>query len=423
MRILALVTAGFGGHGGIAKFNRDLLTALALHPECSELVAFPRVMAEDAGALPPRLSWRVDGLGGRFRYSRAVMRLALGARGGPGEGQGPAGAGGRGFDLILCGHINLVPVAWLACWVAGPRGRAGAGIGRNGDGSKAKGSYPPLVLIIHGIEAWRPRCRRRGDFLLSRIDAVVSVSDLTWRRFAGWAPVKNKPSYVLPNCADLAHFRPGPKSDSLMDRYGLRGRPVLMTVARLRAGERYKGIDEVLALMPSLVGEVPELCYVIGGEGTDRRRLMAKARWLGLSVRDMGSLRAERGSGGVGTAGWNVVFTGHIVEEEKADHYRLADAFVMPGWGEGFGIVYLEALACGIPVVGSKLDASREVLEGCESAFLVDPREPEEIREGIQSALGCPRGRVPAWVRSFSEENFSEQARRLLDELRKQFGV
>ena len=74
-----------------------------------------------------------------------------------------------------------------------------------------------------------------------------------------------------------------------------------------------------------------------------------------------------------------VTFTSVVPEAEKADHYRLADAFVMPGRGEGFGIVYLEAMACGIPVLGSRLDAGREALRQGELGILVDPDDRDAL--------------------------------------------
>jgi glycosyltransferase involved in cell wall biosynthesis len=86
----------------------------------------------------------------------------------------------------------------------------------------------------------------------------------------------------------------------------------------------------------------------------DRRCLQEKARSLGVHGR--------------------VVFAGYVPESEKADHYRLADAYVMPGRGEGFGIVYLEALACGVPVVASEVDGSREAVREGALGILVDPR-------------------------------------------------
>ncbi|PWT74379.1 MAG: glycosyltransferase, partial [Chloroflexi bacterium] len=87
----------------------------------------------------------------------------------------------------------------------------------------------------------------------------------------------------------------------------------------------------------------------------------------------------------------NVVFAGAIPEAEKVDYYNLADAFVMPGRGEGFGIVYLEALACGVPVVGSILDGSKEALLDGKLGQLVNPNDPASIRNGITQALASTK--------------------------------
>src|SRR5206468_10307454 len=174
---------------------------------------------------------------------------------------------------------------------------------------------------------------------------------------------------------DLSKYGPGPKPPHLIERYRLSGRRVITTLARLRADERYKGIDEVLEVMPSLVREMPDLVYLILGDGDDRCRLESKTRTLGMDS--------------------HVVFAGYISEEEKVAHYRLADAFVMPGRGEGFGIVYLEAMACGVPVVASKADASREAVLNGQLGLLVDPENPQEIRAAIKEALKRPRGVQP----------------------------
>ena len=71
-----------------------------------------------------------------------------------------------------------------------------------------------------------------------------------------------------------------------------------------------------------------------------------------------------------------VIFTGYIPESEKIAHYNLADVYVMPSTGEGFGIVLLEAVACGVPVVGSRVDGSREALLDGQLGRLVDPGNP-----------------------------------------------
>src|SRR5205823_13994683 len=114
------------------------------------------------------------------------------------------------------------------------------------------------------------------------------------------------------------------------------------------------------------------ISYLIVGDGPDRRRLEQKAHQLGVEKR--------------------VVFAGRTSEEEKPDHYRLADAYVMPSSGEGFGIVFLEALACGIPVIGSKVDGSRDALLDGRLGILVNPTDPAELRAAIVQTLAQKGG-------------------------------
>jgi glycosyltransferase involved in cell wall biosynthesis len=180
----------------------------------------------------------------------------------------------------------------------------------------------------------------------------------------------------------------------LLQRYGLTGKTVLLTLSRLSPTDNYKGIDEVMELLPALAQQIPGIAYLIVGEGDDRKRLETKARSLGIADR--------------------VVFAGFIPENEKADHYRLADAYVMPGWGEGFGIVYLEALACGIPVLGSKLDGSREALRNGELGILVDPHDRDDLWRGLLEVLKRPRGVSPPGLGYFSLENFERRCHALI---------
>jgi glycosyltransferase involved in cell wall biosynthesis len=81
----------------------------------------------------------------------------------------------------------------------------------------------------------------------------------------------------------------------------------------------------------------------------------------------------------------HVIFTGFIPESELADHYRLTDLYVMPSTGEGFGIVYLESLACGRPCLVGDQDASPEAIDGGRLGFVVPPRDSDRIAEAILS--------------------------------------
>jgi glycosyltransferase involved in cell wall biosynthesis/ADP-heptose:LPS heptosyltransferase len=356
MKIFALVTDAFGGQGGIAKFNRDLLSALCGQPEVEKVVAIPRLIPESPGKLPEKLEFVAGSAGGKIRFALAVLKSAI---------------ANRESQIILCGHINLLPLAFIARWFC----RA------------------PIVLVVHGIDAWQPTGSWLVNRLVRKIDAVVAVSDFTRQKFLAWAQPEHAREFILPNCVDLAQFAPGPKDTALLDRYGLRDRTVLLTVARLSAQEKYKGIDEVLEVLPALAQQIPNVSYLIVGDGSDRARLAAKAAQLGV---------AER-----------VVFAGWIPGAETVAHYRLADAFVMPGHGEGFGIVYLEALASGVPVLASTADASAEVVRDCELATVAPPDRPDEIRAGIFRALKMSRGAVPARVREFSTEKFNDRCAKI----------
>jgi phosphatidylinositol alpha-1,6-mannosyltransferase len=352
----------FGGLGGIAQYNQDVLRALDAAPEVSEIVAAPRRMPLAPGSLPAKLSYITGGLRNRVAYIGAIIQLLR---------------KDSRYDLVCCGHIRLLPMAFLAKMITGA----------------------PLLLIIYGVDAWDPIKSKITGYFLSKIDFIISISEITKQRFLQWSHLTRKKCFILPNAVTQRHYGAGAKSEELVERYGLSGKTVLMTLGRLAAEEKYKGFDEVLDLLPALAKQIPEIAYLIVGDGDDRGRLEAKASSLGVGDR--------------------VVFAGFIPEAEKADHYRLADVFVMPGRGEGFGFVFLEALACGIPVVGSKLDGSREALRGGALGILVDPGRPDEIQSGILEALKRPRGVIPEGLNYFSFENFEQRCHQILQHVLK----
>jgi glycosyltransferase involved in cell wall biosynthesis len=360
MRIFVLVTDAFGGHGGIARFNRDLLKALCAHPDCTEVVALPRIVSAVPGPLPEKLNYVADGVNHKFKYVLTALKTAF---------------KNSNFDLIFCGHIHLLPLAsFLQTWI-----------------------QSPIVLVLYGVDVWKPVRRWLSYLFIKKVHSVISISEFTKQKFLEWASCRGISGYTLHPAIERNDYGAGLENGILRERYGLKGKKVMMTLGRLSAADQYKGLDEVLELMPELVEEVPNITYLIAGDGTDRTRLEKKAKSLGVSDR--------------------VIFTGHVLEAEKADHYRLADAFVMPGRGEGFGIVYLEAMACGVPVVASKADGSREALRNGELGILVDPDKPEEIKAGILEALKRPRGVVPDGLDYFSYSNFEKRCHEILNQI------
>lgn len=359
MRTLALVTDAFGGFGGISKFNRDLLTSLCDLAECDEIVALPRLASEELGTIPGKLTYLLNGIGGKLKYSLATLVAILTK---------------RPFDLVICGHINLLPLAWLCSVITGGR----------------------LLLVVHGIDAWKPTGSWLANNLVDRIDFFISVSDFTRQKFCEWSGVEQDKGFILPNCIEVEKFGLRDKNYVLVERYRLGGKKVIMTLGRMSSSERYKGFDEILEVLPELALVIPEIAYLIVGDGDDRARLQQKAVKLGV---------AER-----------VIFTGRISEEEKADHYRLADVFAMPGRGEGFGIVYLEAMACGVPVIASDCDGSREAVLGGKLGLLVDPASSEQLQENIIKALKKPIG-IPEELGYFYVNKFSQRLHAIIGKI------
>lgn len=359
MRVLALVPDAFGGRGGIAQFCRDMSLAISGYPACSTIVVLPRSVVDKSASTPTGVVFRARSAGSKARYLLAVLRETFGSR----------------FDVVICGHINLLPLA--------------AGV--------AATHRARLALVLYGIEAWEAHRSPLVRSCLRQVELFIPISEFTWSRFDAWAKRGEAVRAVIPCCVDLTRFVPGRRRQDLIDAYGLEDACVIMTLARLAGRERYKGIDEVLECLPMLIHERPNLRYLIVGEGSDRHRLEAKAAKLGIRE--------------------HVVFAGYIAEHEKPDHYRLADVFAMPGRGEGFGIVFLEALACGIPVVASRADGSRETVRNGLLGAAVDPQQPDEIMAAIRDGLARGVGTVPGGLSYFASSAFERRWHDALDRL------
>ncbi len=358
MKVLMFLHDAYGGHGGIARNNRDVLDALASDPRVGHIAALPRILGQGTEPIPAKVDWRTAAAGGLRAYLAESLRVIAAQR----------------FDLVIAAHIRLLPAAYAAALAAGA----------------------PLWLFIYGIDAWEKPRNPLLAVLARRCDKVVSISRVTTERFQSWAHLPADRCSLLPCTVDLDRFRPGPRDEALAARYGIEGRRVLFTFGRLVSEQRAKGMDGVMQALPRLAAEYPDLVYLIGGDGPDRPRLAARAKALGVADR--------------------VVFAGRIAEEEKVAHYRLADAYVMPSRGEGMGIVILEALAAGVPAMASAKDGSREALLDGKLGPLVDPDDEESVIAGIRAVLARPRGR-PEGLGYFSLESFRRRMSRLLDEV------
>lgn len=247
--------------------------------------------------------------------------------------------------LIISTHLNFAPLArWLKKHLA-----------------------IPYWVSLHGIEAWGVQ-RTDRSLAVFNADRLLPVSRFTRDAVAKEQDIPLDRFRVVPNTIDSARFNIGKKAAYLQKRYGLwEEQRVIVTVGRLNSAEAYKGHDRILRVLAEIRGQVPDLRYIIIGDGDDRPRLEQLARSKGV---------AEL-----------VIFAGKVPANELNDHYNLCDLFAMPSTGEGFGIVFLEALACGKPVLGGNKDASSEALRDGELGVLVNPDDRSELRGTIVSIL------------------------------------
>ncbi|MBE9065778.1 glycosyltransferase [Leptolyngbya cf. ectocarpi LEGE 11479] len=278
---------------------------------------------------------------------------------------------------LFCGHINLAAmVAQLTRWLR-----------------------VPYIVLTYGKEVWFPLKPAEGKALRAA-EQIWTISrysrDLAWKANR----LDANRLKILPCTVDEQGFTPAISNPTLQQRYALSGARVLMTVARLWKGDPYKGVDVTIRALPAIAKVFPSVKYLVIGRGDDQPRLAQLANDLGV---------AER-----------VIFAGFVANENLVDHYRLADVYVMPSQ-EGFGIVYLEAMACGIPVISGDDDGSADPLQDGRLGWRVPHRDPAAVAAACVEALsGDDRRCEGAWLREqtlaqFSKVALSLQLQQLLD--------
>jgi phosphatidylinositol alpha-1,6-mannosyltransferase len=287
-------------------------------------------------------------------------------------------------DLIICAHVGVAPIGWILKMVFGTR----------------------YWLVLYGIEVWGdlPFLKRRA---LRNANRLVSISRFTLETVKLRNALKNPDAAILPPA--LTDGTPQPERTPRSARPNMT-RPTVLTVGRLAASERYKGHDVVLDAWPQVIKRKPEALYLIVGDGDDRPRLEARVKEMGLSD--------------------SVHFAGSVTAAELHDCYDGCRVFAMPTRteidaptprGEGFGIVFLEAMIHGRPVVGPRDGAPAEFIRSGQHGLLVNPTDPHEIARALielleDEELGNRMGTSGrAWVaENFSYETFCRRLRELL---------
>jgi glycosyltransferase involved in cell wall biosynthesis len=290
---------------------------------------------------------------------------------------------GSRCDTIILSHINMASVG-LAIKLLNPKCR--------------------VVLIAHGIEVWRPLTFFKKIFL-KKCNKIICVSEFTRAEVIRWHSAPPGKCIVINNAIDPFMKLPVDlkKPDDLLKRYGItQDNDVLLTLTRLANTEQYKGYDQVIKSLGKLKNDFPEIRYVLAGKYDDEEKKRIKQL---IALRDVEDL---------------VILTGFISEEELTDHFLMADLFILPSKKEGFGIVFIEALACGLPVICGNTDGSRDAVKQGELGKAIDPDNLPELEAEV---LKCLQNRPSVTERAhlqqkcmsyFNSDNYIEQLENLI---------
>jgi glycosyltransferase involved in cell wall biosynthesis len=231
-----------------------------------------------------------------------------------------------------------------------------------------------VLLIVHGIEVWQ-KLPFLQKLFIRKTDKILSVSQFTKQKIVEHTPIDDSKFCWFPNTFDPYikwpnHFV---KNTSLLQKYGIdENSKILLTVSRLEFYEKYKGYDSVIRTLPALLAKFPNLVYVLIGKADE----FEQKRISNLIT----ELKVEK----------NVKLLGFVPDDALVNHYTMADVFVMPSQKEGFGIVFIEAVLCGLQVIAGNKDGSKEALLQGEVGILIDPDQIDELQNAIINCLENP---------------------------------
>ncbi len=285
-------------------------------------------------------------------------------------------------DLVVLSHLNLSVFALIAKLI----------------NPKLK-----IVIQLHGIESWRELSGIQ-ELLLEKSYQILAVSNYTATVIKNTYPKHQQKIKVFNNSLDPFIEKNIDTSDNAKtfakEQLNIpNGKFVLLTIGRLDSSESYKGYDKTIESL-SFLKHKDFLFYIIGKyDKEEERRVKELIEKYQLTGR--------------------VILKGFVSDDELTSYYRSADVFIMPSKGEGFGLVFIDAMAQGVRVVGGNVDGSVDAISPFKDSILVNPDNIEEIKNAIQRLMDT------AWTENnrielsnqcielFSAKKFENQIERL----------
>jgi glycosyltransferase involved in cell wall biosynthesis len=248
--------------------------------------------------------------------------------------------------VVILSHINLLVAGWMI---------------------KKLSPDTKVILLAHGIEIWHP-LNKQKLMMLHSCDEIISVSMFTMQKVMDLHGIPQNKCAVLNNCIDpFLDAKPDKVRDAvLMQRYNFTQNDIIIfTLTRLSERDRYKGYENVINAIATLKNKHKSLKYLLAGsyDASEKIYIDAMIKRAGLQE--------------------NIILTGFIPDEELPAHFSLADIYIMPSKKEGFGIVFIEAMFYGVPVIAGDEDGSVDALLNGKLGMLI----PTENAKATESAL------------------------------------
>jgi glycosyltransferase involved in cell wall biosynthesis len=316
--------------GGIQQVNRLLLKMLLDFAQDTPGAVEAFSYGDPDDALPAefrsrKLQWHGSGRGRVAMATRMVLRAIEASP-----------------HLLLITHVNLLPLAQLVRGVS---------------------AQTRVALLGHGVEVWKPLARR-ARAQIRAADAIVAPSTYTAEQLIATNGAPRERVSVIAHGLPPGWTAGTPALARAAKDFTA---PLLLTVARLSKADVYKGVGQVIAAMPAITAAHPGARLIVAGDGEDRPRLEELARQKGATAK--------------------VEFRGEVSESALRELYARSSIFVLPSKKEGFGLVFAEAMAFGVPVVAARAGGAVDVVTHGETGLLVSGGEEAEIAGAVSTLL------------------------------------
>lgn len=290
---------------------------------------------------------------------------------------------GLSADLIILTHINLSAIAWMI-YLLNPKCR--------------------IWLVAHGVEVWRP-LKLWKKSIWNICERIICVSRFTQDKVIALHQASTARCVIVNNMLDPFLSLPASfdKPVHLLKRFQVKTtQKVIFTLTRIRASEQFKGYDQVIKVLGRLRKKGKDIKYILAGpyDEAEKRRILQLVTDHGLTD--------------------NFLLAGYIDEQELADHFLLADVFVLPSKKEGFGIVFIEAMAFGLPVICGNADGSIDAVRNPQMGTAVDPDDLEALEKVISQQLDrvipleTRKGIQEQCLKYFNQELYMQTLERLI---------